>query len=413
MGGRLGFGAGFREEWATVRLMKVGRGVPWWALAAVLVGATALASCGGGRAKGATAKGASVSHRATTTTNDADLRMSPSPGTTDVALNAAVTVSAVKAQLSAVTMSSSAAAVTGTLDPVTGVWKSAGPLAPGTTYSVSAMATDTAGRPVTRSWTLTTLTPAKQLKAKVAPLNGSTVGIGQPLAVYLTAAVTDHAAVESHLQVTTTPAVTGSWHWFSATELHWRPEAYWAAGTKVSLNADLAGWDAGGGMWGVESRTVSFTVGAAHVSTVDAKTHQMTVTNNGQPVKTVPVSTGRDKYPTKSGIHVVLDKEQTIVMDSSTVGIPVGSPDGYKETVFWNTRISDSGEFVHAAPWSVGSQGRANVSHGCVNLSTADATWFFKFSLVGDVVVVVNTAEKLSSTNGFGDWNIPYAQWAN
>jgi lipoprotein-anchoring transpeptidase ErfK/SrfK len=396
-----------------MRPVKVGGGLPQWALVTVLVGAIALLGCGGSHGKSAAAAGASASHRSTTTTNDADLRLSPAGGTTDVALNAAVTVSAVKARLSSVTMSAAAAAVTGTLDAVTGVWKSAGPLLPATTYSVSAMAMDTSGRPVTRSWTLTTLTPAKQLKVRVSPLDGSTVGVGQPLAVYLTAGVADHAAIESHLQVTTTPAVLGSWHWFSATELHWRPAAYWAAGTKVSLAADLAGWDAGGGVWGVESRNVSFTIGDAHVSTVDAATHQMTVTNNGQTVKTVPVSTGRDKYPTKSGIHVVLDKEQTTVMDSSTVGIPVNSPDGYKETVFWNTRISDSGEFVHAAPWSVGSQGHANVSHGCVNLSTADATWFFKFSRLGDVVVVVNTPQKLSATNGFGDWNIPYAQWAN
>jgi len=96
------------------------------------------------------------------------------------------------------------------------------------------------------------------------------------------------------------------------------------------------------------------------------------------------------------------------VMDSATVGIPAGSPDAYKLTVHWNVRISNSGEFVHAAPWSVGSQGRRNVSHGCVNASPADATWFFKYSQLGDVVEVKNTPAKLELTNGFGDWNVPY-----
>ena len=133
------------------------------------------------------------------------------------------------------------------------------------------------------------------------------------------------------------------------------------------------------------------------MSTVDANAHTMTVTDNGAVVKTIPVSTGRDKYPTKSGVHVVSDKAPKVIMDSATVGIPRNSPDGYYETVFWDVRISNSGEFVHAAPWSVGDQGHVNVSHGCVNVSTADAEWFYNYSQVGDVVTVVGTRRVRSS----------------
>ena len=192
--------------------------------------------------------------------------------------------------------------------------------------------------------------------------------------------------------MTATPAVAGAWHWFSPTELHWRPVHYWAAGTKVSVAAHINGYDAGNGVWGVKDVTVNYRIGDSHVSTVDVIAHTMTVTDNGAVIKVIPVSTGRDKYPTKSGVHVVSDKAQKMIMDSATVGIPRNSPDGYYETVYWDVRISNSGEFVHAAPWSVGDQGHVNVSHGCVNVSTADAEWFYDYSQVGDVVTVVGLA---------------------
>ena len=188
---------------------------------------------------------------------------------------------------------------------------------------------------------------------------------------------------------------------------------YWSAGTKVTVKAAIAGYNAGGGAWGVKDVTTTYAIGDAHVSKVDTQTHQMAVMNNGVVVRMFPVSTGRDKYPTKSGIHVTNEKLRTTTMDSATVGIPRNSPDGYYETVEWNVRISNSGEFVHAAPWSVDSQGRANVSHGCVNASTADAEWFYNFSQTGDVVEVVGSQEQLQPTNGIGDWQIPWATWAN
>ena len=138
----------------------------------------------------------------------------------------------------------------------------------------------------------------------------------------------------------------------------------------------------------------------------------MTVQENGKPIRTFPISAGSDKYPTKSGIHVVNEKSPKVVMDSATVGIPRDSPDGYYETVLWDVRISNSGEFVHAAPWSVGSQGNENVSHGCVNASDADAEWFFNYTMNGDVVQVLNTPVQLEPWNGYGDWQVPYDQWA-
>ena len=133
------------------------------------------------------------------------------------------------------------------------------------------------------------------------------------------------------------------------------------------------------------------TARATRLITVDIASHMMTVTNNGQVVQTFKDSAGRDKYPTMGGLHVVLGKEPDVLMDSQSVGIPRNSPDGYYEHVFQNVNITDGGEFVHAAPWSVGAQGNSNVSHGCVNLAPVNAAWFFNFSQRGDIVNVVNS----------------------
>jgi len=348
---------------------------------------------------------------APTTAAPPPVTFTPTAGQANVALDAKVEVSVTEGRLTSVSVSTGPkdkAPLAGQLDPSGNRWTSSGTLAPAATYQVNVNVVARDGTASTASSSFSTLAPTSKVTARVAPLNGMTVGVGQPIAVYLSAPVKDHAAVERRLTVTTDPPVVGSWLWLSDSQLHWRPPQYWQAHTKVSLDAALAGANLGGGQWGTESRKVAFTIGDSHVSVVDATTHQMTVTTNGQLVRTIPVSTGKDKDPTKSGVHVVMDKAQTTVMDSATVGIPAGSPDAYKLTVKWNVRISNSGEFVHAAPWSVGSQGRRNVSHGCVNASPTDATWFFNYSQLGDVVEVKGTPAQLELTNGFGDWNVPF-----
>ena len=123
------------------------------------------------------------------------------------------------------------------------------------------------------------------------------------------------------------------------------------------------------------------------------------------------VSTGRDQYPTTSGVHVVLEKTPSVIMDSATVGIPKGNPDYYYETVLWDVRISWSGEFVHAAPWSTSAQGHQNVSHGCVNANPVDAKWFYDMSRRGDIVMVTGTPRPLISGNGWTDWNLDWPKW--
>ncbi len=302
------------------------------------------------------------------------------------------------------------ASVPGQLDQDGARWASTpgAALAPGTTYQVTANLVGTDGAPTVATSTFSTMTPANKLTARVSPLNGSTVGVGHPIALYLSKPVSDRAAVERRLTVTADPPVAGSWRWVSDSQLRWRPQQYWQPKTRVTFDAALAGVDFGGGTWGTESRKVAFTIGDSHVSVIDAATFQMTVSTNGQVERTIPVSLGREKYPTKSGVHVVMDKERTTIMDSATVGVPAGSSESYRLKVDWAVRISNSGEFVHAAPWSVKDQGRRHVSHGCVNVSVANAKWFFEYSQLGDVVEVKGTPVQIEATNGFGDWNVAF-----
>jgi len=299
-------------------------------------------------------------------------------------------------------------------DAETVVWTPEADLAYGTTYTVTATATNADSDETTSTTTFTTVTPATLSTPSIGPLDGTTVGVGMPLRVYFDDAVADKAAVESHLRVTTSTPTDGVWSWISDTEVHFRPSFYWPANTQVTLDADLYGVDFGDGVWGEKGRTVSFDIGDEHVSVADAAAHTLTVYDGDAVVQTFPMSAGSNENPTHNGPHVVLEKFESVTMDSSTFGLAVDAPGGYRvDDVKYATRISNNGEFVHGAPWSVASQGSANVSHGCINLSDDRAHWFHDFSIPGDVVEVVNSnGSTLSASDGdIYDWAIPWDQW--
>ena len=172
----------------------------------------------------------------------------------------------------------------------------------------------------------------------------------------------------------------------------------------------LSGVDAGGGVWGTTDRTVRFRVGDSVISTVSVPGHRMVVRRNGKVVREMPASMGRPKYPSTNGIHTVLTKERSRIMDSATLP-DIPPEEAYRLEVFWAVRISNTGEFIHSAPWSVGAQGSANVSHGCVNLSPANATWFFGLAKRGDVVKVTGSPRRAGNTEGLIEWNRSWAEW--
>jgi lipoprotein-anchoring transpeptidase ErfK/SrfK len=341
------------------------------------------------------------------------LSINPPDGAHGVALNAPVSIAALNGRVSAVQVSDPAGhAVPGTSAPDGTSWTSlGGVLAPKTTYTLAVDVIDAAGHTQHRSASFTTLQPTATLTDDIEPTSG-TVGVGMPIVVKFNQPVVDKAAVQKALVVQMSNPVLGAWNWISAKEVRFRPQAHWPSGEHVSLSSNLAGVNAGNGVWGLTSRTVGFTVGDVHISTVDINAHQMTVTSNGAVVQTFRDSAGRDKYPTMGGFHIVLGKEPDVIMDSQSVGIPRNSPDGYYEHVAQDVNISDGGEFVHAAPWSVGAQGNSNVSHGCVNLAPNDATWFYNFSQRGDLINVVNSPRPPElGDSGTVDWNTPWDKW--
>jgi lipoprotein-anchoring transpeptidase ErfK/SrfK len=345
----------------------------------------------------------------------AQLSLAVADGSTDVSPVFPLGVAVTDGELGEVTLVDDAgAAVPGAVsespdDPEASVWTPETPLGYGSSYTLTASAT-AADQEATASATFTTVTPDTLSTPSIGPLDGMTVGVGMPIRVYFDDPVVDKAAVESHLLVTSSTPTDGVWSWLNDAEVHFRPSTYWPADTEVTLDADLYGVPFGDGVWGEKDRTVSFSVGEKHVSIADVGSHTMQVFDNDELVQTYPISAGSPDNPSYNGAHVVTELNRDRIMDSSTYGVPVDSPGGYRTPVEYAVRISDSGEFVHGAPWSVAQQGNTNVSHGCINLSTERAAWFFDFSRPGDIVEIVNSSAGTLRSD-IDDWTIPWDQW--
>jgi lipoprotein-anchoring transpeptidase ErfK/SrfK len=292
----------------------------------------------------------------------------------------------------------------------------------GAAYDIDATVTTSSGgeRHLTGSLTVADVPRAKRLTLSIQPNDGSTVGVGQPVIVRFDQPVAkaDRAGIERRATVLADHAVTGSWHWVTSSELHFRPKAYWPAHTHVQVRLDLNGVRASATRWGARDYTTSFTIGAKQVSTVDGAKHTMTVTVDGKTLATWPTSLGKPQFATRTGTYVVLEKDPTRRMTSCSVHITCtkGAPNFYDLTVLWDVRLTWSGTFVHAAPWSASNQGVANVSHGCINLTTSRGERFYNLSRPGDVVVVKNTGRTAADLvakhdPGMADWNSSWATY--
>ncbi|MDH6115859.1 Ig-like domain-containing protein [Kitasatospora sp. GAS204B] len=305
----------------------------------------------------------------------------------------------------------------GALDPDGHGWHSTVPLLPGTRYAARIAAADNHGGRGEYTDDFTTKAADQLLTAELGPdLGRDTYGVGEPLTVKLSAEVKDQAArqkVESALTVVSEPAVTGAWYWVDDKDLHFRPKDYWPANAAVKLVYDPQGQQIEGGLYGGAAGSVAFKTGDKVEAIVDAASDELTYKRNGEVVTTLPVTTGKPGFDTRNGIKVVLGQERVVQMSSETIGIAKGSKDAYDLKVEWATRVTWSGEYVHAAPWSVASQGVENVSHGCTGMSTDNAEWFYEHTRVGDIVQVVNSHghDMEPFGNGFGDWNLSWDEW--
>jgi len=337
----------------------------------------------------------------------------PVDGATGIRTEVPVSVTAQSGeQLASVTLAApDGATVPGSLNPEGTVWTADDHLRTHTRYTLTAIGVASNGTQVTRTSSFTTFSPStdNQLKFQTTePQNGDLVGVGMPILVQFTHAVSDRAAVEKALVVQTDPPQPGHWSWLSDARLDWRPENYWQPGTKVRVSLKLDGVPAGAGQYGGGDTTFAFNVGRKQFSLVDLSKHEMTVYDNDKPVRTLPVTGGKPGNDTWGGTMAVIDKSSSVHMTSRSVGFG----DAYDiPDVRWAIHLTYSGTYIHAAPWSVGSQGYANVSHGCVGLSTDRAAWLFQNTLPGDLVQVVNSPKTVSPGNGYGDWMENWNQW--
>nr|WP_307798489.1 Ig-like domain-containing protein [Streptomyces beijiangensis] len=389
-------------------------------LGALLLLVTACGGSGGGSGgdtggKGKQSAGKKVDEN---TPSQAVVTVAPKDGADAVATSGALKVTADQGKLTAVTVQDSKGnPVAGKIATTGTSWEPLGHLPAATKFKVHAVAKDAKGRESAKDTTFTTLVPQNTFIGQYTPENGATVGVGMPVSIRFTRGITHPEAVKNAIKVTAEPAVPVEGHWFGNDRLDFRPEKYWAAGTKVTLKLNLDGVEGRPGVYGKQIKTVKFTVGRSQVSTVDAKTHQMTVVRDGSVFKKIPITTGKPGYETWSGQMVISERLEVTRMNGETVGY--GGEYDIKD-VPHAQRLTDSGTFIHGNYWGGGAFGNYNASHGCVGLrdvrggsdKNAPSAWFFDHSMVGDVVVVKNTHDKtVDPANGLNGWNMSWSEW--
>ncbi|MFI7011370.1 Ig-like domain-containing protein [Streptomyces sp. NPDC050145] len=391
-------------------------------ISAALLGAALLlvTACGGGGGSDAGSDGKGKADKAAEANkpSEAVVTIAPKDGAGGVATSGALKVTADKGTLSQVEVEDSKGnPVQGEITGGGTSWTPAHHLAASTKYKVHAVAKDSAGRESAKDSSFTTLTPQNTFVGTFTPEDGSKVGVGMPFSVRFTRGITHPEDVEKAISIKTEPAVDVEGHWFGNDRLDFRPEKYWAAGTKVTVKMNLDGVEGRDGVYGKQVRTVKFTVGRSQVSTVDAKKHMMTVERDGKVIKKIPVTTGKPGYDTWNGQMVISERLRVTRMNGDTVGY--GGEYDIKD-VPHAMRLTNSGTFIHGNYWGGGTFGNVNSSHGCVGLADVrggydkkvSAAWFFDRSMVGDVVVVKNSHDQtVAPDNGYNGWNMSWADW--
>ncbi|WP_371864024.1 L,D-transpeptidase [Streptomyces cacaoi] len=370
---------------------------------------------GGGSGASANGKGGDGAKGA----SDASVSIAPKDGSDEVATSGALRVRATKGRLTRVRVEDGKGnRVEGRMAADGSSWKPDTHLASGTEYTVDAVAEDAEGRESAKHAAFTTFVPENTFVGYFTPENGDTVGAGMPVSLKFNRPVTHREQVEKAITVSADPQVDVEGHWFGNQRLDFRPEKYWKAGTKVTLDLNLSGVEGSEGVYGKQRKTVRFTVGRQQVSVVDAKKKTMTVTRDGKEIKTIPITSGSPQNPTYNGKMVVSEKYEVTRMNGETVGF--GGEYDIKD-VPHAMRLSTSGTFIHGNYWTPQPQfGQVNASHGCVGLfdrrgggsNGTPGAWFFKNSMVGDVVEVKNSQdETIQPDNGLNGWNMDWDEW--
>ncbi|MFI5876249.1 Ig-like domain-containing protein [Streptomyces sp. NBC_00377] len=395
---------------------------------ALLGGVLVLSACSGGDSGasdgGGSSSQAKADEAAAKKSSEAQIKITPADGSDNASINNSAAVTVSKGTLTAVTMTTTeGTAVEGALSADKTSWKPNTQLERSTTYKVAAEAKDASGLVAHENASFTTVSPNNSFIGNFTPENGSTVGVGMPVSITFNKAITNKAAVQKGVTVTSTSGQEVVCHWFSTQRMDCRPEDYWKENSTVTLKLALDGVEGADGVIGVQQKTVTFKVGRNQVSYVDAKTKQMKITHNGAVIKTIPISAGSPDNKTYEGQMVMSEKFKETRMNGATVGFTDDDGKGEYDIkdVPHAIRLTNSGTFVHGNYWGAKSVfGSVNTSHGCVGLSDTKGAndsgtagyWFYTHSIVGDVVVVKNTGDKtVAPDNGLNGWNMDWAQW--
>ncbi|GAA0657897.1 Ig-like domain-containing protein [Streptomyces thermocarboxydovorans] len=381
----------------------------------------AATACGGGGTNAGSGDGKAKgkdSTAAQSKQSEAVVTIAPKDGAKSVKTSGALKVTAAKGKLTEVVVKDpDGEKIEGRISGDGATWTPSTHLAVSTKYTVHAVAKDSEGRTAAEDSTFTTLTPQNTFIGNFTPEDGAKVGVGMPFSVRFTRGITDPDAVERAIRITTEPAVEVEGHWFGNDRLDFRPEKYWKAGTKVSVHLNLDGVEGRPGVYGEQDKKISFTIGRSQVSVVDAKKLKMKVMRDGKVIKTIPVTTGAPGYETWNGQMVISEKLKVTRMNGETVGY--GGEYDIKD-VPHAMRLSTSGTFIHGNYWGGDAFGNRNASHGCIGLrdvrggwdKKTPAAWFFKNSMIGDVVIVKNSKDKtIAPDNGLNGWNMSWEKW--
>jgi lipoprotein-anchoring transpeptidase ErfK/SrfK len=377
------------------------------AITAVAASAMLATACtGGGHGSGTTHVRPAANSQTRPAAPAATVKITPANGTAAADPSAGITVTAAGGTLKDVAVRTSGDAVSGTLGQGGRVWHSRWALDVSQSYTVTATATSVGGGTVTATSTFRTLTPPRTFSTHIVEGYQQAYGVGMPIILYFSEPITDKAAVERALQVTTSKPVIGAWYWDSSCNMapscvYFRPRDYWPSGTTVSFTGHLNGVQGAPGVYGYHTLTQAFSIGPSVIAVGNTAAHRTQIYVNGHLRYNWPISSGRPGDDTPDGSYLTIEKENPVEMKGP----------GYDLMVPWSVRFTWSGDYYHDAYWSVGQQGFENVSHGCVNLSPADAETYYNLAVPGDPITIVGSPKSGSWDNGWTQWFLSWPRY--
>ena len=368
-------------------------------------------ACSGGGGTPATSS-AGGKHAASPASAGLQVSITPGNGSSNVQPGQGITVTAAHGKLSSVTVTTAGDPVSGTMNATDTVWHSSNEtLDVSQSYTVTAKAAGTkaagtSGKTVTQTSAFRTLTPSQTFTTEILEGSQQTYGVGMPIILYFNHQITNKAAVERALQVTSSKPIVGAWYWddpcnMAPVCLYFRPQSYWPPDTQVSFTGHLNGVEGAPGVYGDHTLTQSFTIGQSLIVTASTATHYMNVYRNGTLFAHWPISTGRPGDNTPNGTYLTIEKANPVDM--------IGP--GYNIEVPWSVRFTWSGDYLHDAYWSVSEQGFTNVSHGCVNMPPVDAEIYYNMAVPGDPVTITGSPRAGTFDNGWTMWFLPWSQY--